>query len=69
MSEVGDRKKGGGKRMGRPLVPVEDLRRNRVGTTVTDAEREDLEQIADERGVSVSVVIYELVRRMLSRRK
>ena len=53
--------------MGRPLVPVEDLRRNRVGTTVTDAEREDLEQIADERGVPVSAVIYELISRMLRR--
>jgi hypothetical protein len=55
--------------MGRPLMQVEDLRRNRVGTMVTDAERDHLEQVADERGVPVSVVIYELISRMLRRRK
>jgi antitoxin component of RelBE/YafQ-DinJ toxin-antitoxin module len=55
--------------MGRPPGPAEDVRRNKVGTTVTDAEREHLEQIADERGVPVSVVIYELISRMLRRRK
>jgi hypothetical protein len=57
------------KRMGRPPGPAEDVRRNKVGTTVTDAEREHLEQIADERGVPVSVVIYELISRLLRRRK
>ena len=55
--------------MGRPPGPVESVRRNKVGTTVTDAERDRLEQIADERDVPVSVVIYELISRMIRRRK
>jgi hypothetical protein len=63
------RKEGGRKRMGRPPGPAESVRRNKVGTTLTDAERGHLEQIAAERGVPVSVVIYELISRMLRRRK
>ena len=63
------RKKGGRKRMGRPPKPAEQVRRNQVGTTVTDAEKARLEGIADDRGVPVSVVIYELIRRVLRRRK
>ena len=55
--------------MGRPPRPAEQVRRNKVGTTLTDAEREQIEQIADERGVPVSAVIYELISRMLRRQK
>ncbi len=69
MPKISKRKKGGRKRMGRPRGPAENVRRNKVGTTLTDAERELLEHIADERGVPVSVVIYELISRMLRRRK
>ena len=69
MPKVSKRKRGGRKRMGRPPGPVESVRRNKVGTTVTDAERDRLEQIADERDVPVSVVIYELISRMIRRRK
>jgi hypothetical protein len=63
------RKKGGRKRMGRPPGPAEQVRRNRIGITVTDAEKARLEEIADDRGVPVSVVIYDLIKRKLRRRK
>jgi hypothetical protein len=63
------RKKGGRKRMGRPPGPAEQVRRNKIGITVTDAEKARLEKIADDRGVPISVVIYDLVSRMLRRHK
>ena len=53
--------------MGRPPGPAEQVKRNRIGITVTDAEKARLEKIADERGVPVSAVIYELISRMLRR--
>jgi hypothetical protein len=54
--------------MGRPPGPAEKVRRNRVATTVTDAEKQKLERLADERGVPVGTLIYEFIKRALRRR-
>lgn len=63
------RKRGGRPRMGRPPRPVEQVRRNRVFTTITDAELVQLERMADERGIPRGTMLYELVKRSLRRRK
>ncbi len=55
--------------MGRPPQPPETIRRNRVATFLTDAEYAKLEEIADERDVPLSQVLYEFVSRALRRRK
>ena len=63
------KKRGGRPRMGRPPKPAEEVRRNRVFTTITDAELAQLERLADERGVPRGTMLYELVRRSLRRRR
>ena len=55
--------------MGRPPKPVEQVRRNRVSTTLTDAELVQLERLADEREIPLGTMLYELVKRSLHRRK
>jgi hypothetical protein len=55
--------------MGRPPGPPESVRRNRVATTLTDAELEQLERLAADRGVPVGTALYQLVKRALKPRK
>jgi len=54
--------------MGRPPKPAAQVRRNRVTTTLTDAELAALERLADEKGVPIGTMLYELVKRRLRRR-
>jgi hypothetical protein len=62
-------KRGKKPRMGRPPAPPETVRRNRVTTTLTDAELAALERMADQRGLPTGTMLYELVRRALRRHK
>lgn len=65
---MADRKKKA-PRMGRPPGPPEKVRRNRVTTTLTDAELDELERLAGERGIALGTMLYELVKRALRRRR
>ena len=56
-------------KMGRPPGPPEKVRRNRVATTLTDAELASLERLAAERGLPIGTALYELVKRALRRPK
>jgi hypothetical protein len=51
--------------MGRPPGPPEQVRRNRVTTTLTDAELAALEKVAADRGVPIGTALYQLVKRSL----
>ena len=63
-------RRGGPRRgAGRKPGPVEQVRRNRVTTTFTDAELRKLEQMAKARDLPTGTMLYELVRRSLRRRK
>jgi len=62
-------RKKGAVRMGRPPGPPESVRRNRVGTLVTDGELVELQRLADARGVPIAAIIYEAVKRTLARRR
>jgi len=55
--------------MGRPPGPPEQVRRNRVTTTLTDAELRTLERMAVNRGLPAGTMLYELVKRALHRSK
>lgn len=55
--------------MGRPPGPPEQVRRNRVTTTLTDAELRALERLAAERGVPAGTALYQLVKGKLGRSK
>ena len=48
---------------------MENVRRNRVATTFTDAEFRRLEQMAKTRNLPNGTMLYELVKRSLRRRK
>jgi hypothetical protein len=41
------------------------VRRNRITTTLTDRELAALERMAEERGLPIGTMLYELVRRRL----
>lgn len=51
--------------MGRPPGPPESVRRNRVATTLTDAELQALTKLADSRGLPLGTMLYELVSKAL----
>jgi hypothetical protein len=55
-------------RMGRPPGPPESVRRNRVATTLTDAELQALEKLAVNRGLPLGTLIHELLARALRAR-
>ena len=55
------------KRMGRPPGPPEQVRRNRIATTLTDGELARLDELAADRGVPLGTMLHELVRRALRR--
>ncbi len=55
--------------MGRPPGPPEKVRRNRIATTLTDAELEQLGRLADAAGVPLGTMLYQLVKRGLTRKK
>lgn len=56
------------KKVGRPPGPRENVRRNRLGISVTDAERKQLERWAAEEGRPVGVLLHGIVKRALERR-
>ena len=60
----GGPRKGSGRRPGTG-APVEQVRRNRITTTLTDAELSALKRLADEAGVPVGTMLYDLVKRRL----
>jgi len=49
------------RRMGRPPVPPERARPNRVVTFVTNSEFAQLQSIAERRGVSLSATVQEIL--------
>ena len=57
------------RRMGRPVQPEENARRNRVVTLVTDAELAELKNIAEADNRSLSAVVHQILKNHLSRRK
>jgi hypothetical protein len=48
-------------RMGRPRENPESVRSNRVVTFVTNSELTNLERIADEKGISISAVVHQIL--------
>ena len=48
-------------RMGRPPVPVDKARPNRVVTFVTNSEFSQLQGIAERRGISLSAAVQEIL--------
>ncbi len=55
--------------MGRPPGPPEKVRRNRIATTLTDAELKVLTRLADEKGLPLGTTLHELVKKALRRRR
>ena len=60
----GGPRKGAGRRPGFGGAP-EEIRRNRVTTTLTDSELAALKRLADVAGVPTGTMLYELVKRRL----
>ena len=56
-------------KMGRPTIPREELRRNRVMVTLTDAEFEKLQRLAGEKDQALGTAIRDVLVRALKRRK
>jgi len=48
-------------RMGRPRENPESVRSNRVVTFVTNSELADLERVADEKRMSLSAVVHQIL--------
>lgn len=62
------KKEGSQKRpIGRPRLPEDKARRNRVVITITSAEYAAAERLAEERGIPIATVLYEMVSRSLRR--
>ena len=53
-------------RMGRPRENPESVRSNRVVTFVTNRELANLERIADEKRMSLSAVVHQILSEFLS---
>lgn len=51
--------------MGRPPVPTQRLRRNRVVTMVTDSELKKLHELAQSENESLSATVHEVLIRFL----
>ena len=62
----GGRRKGAGRRPGSGR-PKEEVRRNRLMISLTDAELRKLEGLADRRSLPPALVAYEFVARGLKR--
>ena len=58
-----------GSRMGRPPLPREKTRRNRLVTFLTDLELESLRQQAEEHGLSLSAKAHQILTRSLKKKK
>jgi hypothetical protein len=54
---------------GRPPIPADVARRNRLVTFVTDRELEQLSRIADESGASMSGICHQILAGYLRRQK
>ena len=52
-------------RMGRPRLNPKTVRSNRVVTFVTNSELADLERIADEKRMSLSAVVHQILSEFL----
>ncbi len=53
---------------GRPAGPVSGVRRNRIATTVTDAELAEAKRRARKAGVPVATWVHGLIEKALRRR-
>jgi hypothetical protein len=49
------------RQMGRPPIPLEEARPNRVVTFVTNSEFAQLQGIAERKGVSLSATVQEIL--------
>ena len=56
-----DEKKNTGKRLGRPPLPLGDVRSKRIVTYVTEDEMARIDGLARAQGVSLSKVCYQLI--------
>jgi hypothetical protein len=54
-------------RMGRPPGPPELVRRHRLQVSLSDAEREQLERLAEREGLPLGTVLHRIVARSLGR--
>ena len=56
-------------KMGRPAVPPDQIRRNRVLVTLTDAEYEMLRRFAETKDLALGTAVHDVLVRALKRRK
>ena len=56
-------------RTGRPRLPVECVRRNRVVTMVTDHEFQELMDRAESEGTSISSLVHDIVKQFISKKR
>ena len=54
-------------RMGRPRENPESVRSNRVVTFVTNRDLADLERIAEEKSMSLSAVVHQILSKFLKK--
>ena len=63
------RKKGARRmKVGRPAMPLEQLRRNRIVVMLTDGELAKLHRIAEQEGLGLGTVAHALLAKLLERR-
>ena len=56
-------------KMGRPAIPTDQLRRNRILVTLTDAELAMLQRFAEKKELALGTAIHDVLVRSLKRRK
>ena len=59
----------GRKKVGRPRMPLEEARRNRVVIMLTDAELAKLHRLAERKNLPLGTAAYEIVARALARQR
>ena len=64
---MASRKKGAAKRLGRPLLPREELRKYRVVVHLTDEEMRRLTAVAEKRDVDLGAAAREILSDALDR--
>ena len=59
----------GHKKVGRPRMPLDEARRNRVVIMLTDSELAKLHRLAERKDLPLGTVAYDIVARSLKRQK
>ena len=66
---AGMKRERGRKRVGRPRLPLEEARRNRVVIMLADADLAKLDRMAEQQNLPLGTVAHEIVTRALSRKR